>query len=87
MADGAHYAAQSHVTPARKLVGKRFLIVGEIGRDVDPDSIYKVVDALIKADKDPFLLVVSGAGDDGRRRQADFFVRHLLGVKPRARQS
>jgi hypothetical protein len=48
----------------------------------------QVVDALIKADKDFDLLVVPGAGHGaggspyGRRRQRDFFVRHLLGIEP-----
>jgi dipeptidyl aminopeptidase/acylaminoacyl peptidase len=49
----------------------------------------QVVDALIKADKDFDLLVIPGAGHGaggspyGRRRIADFFVRHLHGVEPR----
>jgi hypothetical protein len=48
-----------------------------------------VVNALIKADKDFDLVVMTGKGhgsaetDYGRRRRADFFVRHLLGVEPR----
>jgi dipeptidyl-peptidase 4 len=45
----------------------------------------------VRADKDFDLLVVPGAGHGaggspyGRRRQQDFFVRHLLGVEPRAK--
>ena len=44
----------------------------------------QVVDALIKADKDFEFLAIPGAGRGaagspyGRRRQRDFFVRHLL---------
>jgi dipeptidyl aminopeptidase/acylaminoacyl peptidase len=86
---GPHYVEQSNVTQAHRLTGKLFLIVGEVDRNVDPASTYKVVDALIRADKDFDLLVVPGHGHGaagtsyGRRRQADFFVRHLLGVEPR----
>jgi hypothetical protein len=50
----------------------------------------QVVDALIKADKDFDLLVIPGGGHGagespyGIRRRRDYFVRHLLGVEPRA---
>ncbi len=86
---GEHYSRQSNVTLAGQLQGKLFLIVGELDRNVDPASTMQVVDALIKADKDFDLLVVPGGGHGigsstyGRRRTADFFVRHLLGVEPR----
>ena len=86
---GPHYAEQSNVTHAHQLQGKLLLIVGELDRNVDPASTMQVVDALIKADKDFDLLVIPGAGHGaagtayGKRRQKDFFVRHLLGVEPR----
>ncbi len=86
---GPEYEANSNVTLAKNLTGKLMLIVGEMDRNVDPASTMQVVDALIKADKDFDLLVIPGAGhgaggsEYGRRRQADFFVRHLLGVEPR----
>jgi len=85
---GPHYAANSNVTLANGLKGKLLLIVGEMDRNVDPASTMQVVDALIKADKDFDMLVVPGAGHGaagsryGRRRQRDYFVRHLLGVEP-----
>lgn len=84
---GPHYAAQSNVTNAHKLRGKLLLIVGELDRNVDPASTMQVVNALIKAGKDFDLLIVPGAGHGtpggyARRRQQDFFVRHLLGVEP-----
>ena len=86
---GPEYAANSNVTLAKNLKGKLLLIVGELDRNVDPASTMQVVDALIKADKDFDLLVVPGGGHGvGRyaaRRQADYFVRHLLGVEPRSR--
>ncbi len=84
---GPHYAEQSNVTNAHKLQGKLLLIVGELDRNVDPASTMQVVNALIKAGKDFELLVVPGAGHGtpggyARRREQDFFVRHLLGVEP-----
>jgi hypothetical protein len=84
-----HYAEQSNVTQAANLQGKLFLIVGELDRNVDPASTMQVVDALIRANKDFDLLVVPGGGHGigsspyGRRRTADFFVRHLWKTEPR----
>jgi dipeptidyl aminopeptidase/acylaminoacyl peptidase len=86
---GPHYEEASTVVQAHRLQGKVLLIVGELDTNVDPASTMQVVNALIKADKDFDLLVVPGAGHGaggspyGRRRQRDFFVRHLLGVEPR----
>ncbi len=86
---GPHYEEQSNVTNAHKLQGKLLLTVGEMDRNVDPASTMQVVNALIKAGKDFELLVVPGAGHGARapndytkRREQDFFVRHLLGVEP-----
>jgi dipeptidyl-peptidase 4 len=87
---GPWYAANSNVTLAKGLTGKLLLIVGELDRNVDPASTMQVVHALIKADKDFDMLVIPGAGHGaagsryGRRRMADYFVRHLLGVEPRS---
>ncbi len=84
------YAASSNVTDAHKLTGKLLLVVGELDRNVDPASTMQVVDALVRADKDFELLVIPGSDHGaaesayGRRRRADFFVRNLLGVEPRA---
>ncbi len=88
---GPWYADNSNVTHAAKLQGKLLLTVGELDRNVDPASTMQVVKALIAADKDFDLLVVPGGGHGvgetsyAARRRADFFVRHLLGVEPRAR--
>jgi len=84
---GPHYAAQSNVTNACKLKGKLLLIVGEADNNVPPESTYRVVDALIKANKDFDLLVVPGMGHSdggpyGRLKKRDFFVKNLLGVTP-----
>lgn len=86
----SHYAACSNVTQAHKLKGKLLLTVGELDKNVDPSSTMQVVNALIKADKDFDLLIIPGAGHGagespyGKRKRADFFVRHLLGVEPRS---
>lgn len=87
---GPHYAEQSNVTNAHKLQGKLLLIVGELDRNVDPASTMQVADALIRANKDFDLLVMTGAGHGsaespyGQRRRADFFVRHLWHREPRS---
>ena len=87
---GPHYAEQSNVTQAHRLKGALLLTVGELDRNVDPASTMQVVDALVRADKDFELIVIPGEGHGagegayGRRRRADFFVRHLLGAVPRA---
>lgn len=86
---GPHYEEQSNVTQAHKLEGELMLIVGELDSNVDPASTMQVVDALIKADKDFDLIVMTSVGHGaaetpyGKRRRADFFVEHLLGVEPR----
>jgi dipeptidyl aminopeptidase/acylaminoacyl peptidase len=83
------YRRSSNVEDAHKLRGKLMLVVGEVDSNVDPASTMQVVNALIKADKDFDLLVIPGSNHGaaessyGRRRRADFFVRHLLGSQPR----
>jgi len=79
---GPHYSECSNIDNAHRLQGKLMLIVGEMDRNVPPESTMRFVDALIKADKDFDLIVVPGAGHGnggsyGRRRMYDFFVRHL----------
>ena len=81
---GPHYREQSNITQAHRLRGELLLMVGEVDDNVDPSSTYKVVDALIKADKDFELLVIPGGGHCagsvgkyGWRRLKDFFVRKL----------
>ncbi len=86
---GPAYAEQSNVTNAHRLRGDLLLLVGETDTNVDPASTLQVVNALVKADRDFEMLVVPGS-DHGtmriphvERRLKDFFVRSLLGVKPR----
>ena len=83
-----HYKEQSNVTNAHKLGGKLLLIVGELDRNVPPESTYQVVDALIKADKDFEFLMVPGTGHGAgskytTRKTWDFFVKELHGLEPR----
>ena len=63
------------------------LIVGELDRNVPPESTLRLAAALIKAKKDFELIVIPGGGhgDGGRygdRRRHDFFKKHLLGLEP-----
>lgn len=87
---GPHYAEQSNVTLAPNLRGKLLLLVGEVDSNVDPASTMQVANALIKANKEFDFLMVPGAGHGVMgipyvwRKAADFFVRNLLGVEPRA---
>jgi len=88
---GDHYKDNSNVTHAHKLQGKLMLILGEMDRNVDPSSTLQLVNALIKADKVFDFVFIPGSGHGiggryGRRRQAEFFVRHLLGVEPENNQ-
>lgn len=84
---GPQYAASSNVDNAKNLIGKLLLIVGELDDNVPPESTLRVVDALIKANKDFDLLVAPGlkhtnGGQYGVRRMQDFFVKHLQGIEP-----
>ena len=89
---GKHYEEQSNVIQASKMKGKLLLIAGELDRNVDPALTLRVVDALIKADKDFEMLIVPGASHCpadtpyASRRRMDFLVKHLLGVEPRAQK-
>ncbi len=80
---GPQYAESSNIENAAKLQGHLFLVVGEVDKNVPPESTLRFVDALIRANKDFDLLVVpnGGHGSGGeyyQRRMRDFFVRHLL---------
>lgn len=84
---GKHYEEQSNITNASKLQGKLLLILGELDTNVPPESTLRLVDALIRANKDfDFLMIPNGGHTDGgaygEQRRRDFFVRHLHGVEP-----
>jgi dipeptidyl aminopeptidase/acylaminoacyl peptidase len=83
---GPHYAASSNIDNAHHLRGKLMLIVGELDKNVPPESTMRLAAALIKANKDFELIVIPGGGhgDGGRygdRRRKDFFRKHLLGLE------
>ncbi len=84
---GPQYSASSNIDHAANLKGNLLLIVGELDTNVPPESTMRLVDALIKANKDFDFLMVPGMGHSnggpyGTRRLQDFFVRHLHGVEP-----
>jgi dipeptidyl-peptidase 4 len=77
------YSASSNIDNAHRLQGNLFLIVGEMDTNVPPESTLRLVDALIRADKDFDLLVIPNGGHGmggsyGQRRMRNFFVRLLL---------
>jgi dipeptidyl aminopeptidase/acylaminoacyl peptidase len=84
---GPQYAESSNIENAGKLRGHLMLVVGEMDENVPPETTYRFVDALIKANKDFDLLTVPNGGHGaggayGQRRLQDFFVRHLQGTEP-----
>jgi dipeptidyl aminopeptidase/acylaminoacyl peptidase len=83
---GPHYAECSNIDNAHRLQGKLMLILGEMDNNVPVESTFRLVDALVKADKDFEFVFVPGAGHGmggayGGRRMNDFFVQHLQGVE------
>ena len=81
------YVECSNVENAWRLERPLMLVVGEMDDNVDPASTMQVVNALEKAGKDFELVVIPGArhtmGETyGDHKRMDFFVRHLLGVRP-----
>jgi len=85
--DDNWYSKSSNIDNADKLGAKLFLIVGEMDDNVPPESTLRLVDALIKADKDFDFLEVPGANHGAgsrvtQRRTQDFFVQNLLGQSP-----
>ena len=85
---GDHYAAQANATIAHNLRGKLFLMHGDVDDNVPMAETLRLVDALIKANKNFDLLIMPGqahfAGDTQYfvRRRWDYFVKNLLGVEP-----
>jgi dipeptidyl aminopeptidase/acylaminoacyl peptidase len=84
---GPQYSECSNIDNAARLRGHLFLIVGEMDKNVPPESTMRFVDALVRAGKDFDLLVVPNA-DHGapspvtQRRLQDFFMHTLLGTDP-----
>lgn len=81
--------AISNAPLAGNLQGKLLLIHGELDDNAHPYMTMRLVDALIKADKDFDLIVIPGAehallghGHYAIRRSWDYFVQHLHGTEP-----
>ncbi|HSL68963.1 MAG TPA: prolyl oligopeptidase family serine peptidase [Longimicrobiales bacterium] len=83
-----NYEASANYTLASNLKGKLLLMHGDMDNNVHPANTLRVVDALIKANKDFDMLIVPDAAhglpEYTIRKQWDYFVRHLLGVEPPA---
>ena len=83
-----NFEASANYTLAGNLKGKLLLMHGDMDNNVHPANTLRVVDALIKANKDFDLLIVPDAGhglpDYTIRRQWDYFVRWLGGMEPPA---
>lgn len=83
-----HYVEQSNLTHAHKLKGKLLLAHGELDNNVNPYCTVRLIDALIKANKDFDYLYVPNQFHflyDSKyyvRKRWDYFVEHLLGVRP-----
>lgn len=79
---GEHYAESSNIDHAAQLQGDLFLIAGELDENVPPESTFRLVDALIRADKRFDYLMIPGmghsdGGDYGRQLTREFFVEKL----------
>ncbi|TWT64976.1 DUF885 family protein [Allorhodopirellula solitaria] len=79
---GKHYSESSNIDNASQLQGDLFLIVGELDENVPPESTFRLVDALINADKRFDYLMVPGMGHSdggkyGRQLTREFFVEKL----------
>ncbi|MBT5691443.1 MAG: prolyl oligopeptidase family serine peptidase [Opitutae bacterium] len=84
---GPQYAESSNIDNAHRLRGRLLLLVGELDKNVPPESTYRLVNALIKANKDFDFVMVPGAGHGGEgrhghRRRVEFFRKHLMGIEP-----
>ena len=91
LADEFDFEQQSNASLADKLEGKLFLIHGDDDDNAVPHGTMRLVDALIKANKDFDLLIVPNAPHGGVllngywvRKRWDYLVQHLMGEAPPA---
>jgi dipeptidyl aminopeptidase/acylaminoacyl peptidase len=81
-----NYEASANYTMAANLKGKLLLMHGDMDNNVHPANTLRVVDALIKANKDFDLIIFPDAAHGlpgySIRKQWDYFVRNLLGEEP-----
>lgn len=89
-ADNAMYDPSSNLPLAANLEGKLLLITGDMDENVSHSLTLKLVDALVKANKDFDLLVLPNEGHFAAltpyavRRKWDYLVRNLHGTEPPA---
>jgi dipeptidyl-peptidase-4 len=85
---GANYDDQDTALLAKNLKGKLMLAYGEMDDNVHPALSVRLIDALIKANKDFDLLMLPNRNHSFsvdpyfNRRRWDYFVKTLLGVEP-----
>jgi dipeptidyl-peptidase 4 len=85
---GPFWDANSNVHWAPKLTGKLMIVHGELDENVPLSNSLRLVDALMKANKDFELLIIPNANHPIMarpyfyRRSLDFFARELLGKTP-----
>jgi dipeptidyl aminopeptidase/acylaminoacyl peptidase len=82
-----NFEASANGSYAKNLKGKLFLMTGDMDDNVHPAMTIQVADALIKANKSfDFLVLPNRAHNLNEpyviRRRWDYFVEHLLGMKP-----
>lgn len=88
--DGAsdNFESAANYTLARNLKGKLLLTTGDMDNNVHPSNTLRVVDALIRANKDFDLMVFPDVAHAlppyGVRKLWDYFVRNLMGAEPPA---
>lgn len=82
------YFSQANQNVAAELQGHLLLVHGDMDDNVHPSSTIKLVEALIKANRDFDLLIVPNCAHMVAhvpyvvRRKWDYFVRHLAGLRP-----
>tara|TARA_R110002049_G_scaffold18043_4_gene69438 strand:- start:3383 stop:5650 length:2268 start_codon:yes stop_codon:yes gene_type:complete len=84
------YEEASNITNAKNLKGKLLLVHGGLDDNVNPSATFKFAEALVNADKEFDLLILPSQrhGYTGKHRDYfikkrwNYFVEHLLGVKP-----
>lgn len=84
----ANYVANSNITWVNKITGKLMVAFGEVDNNVPPSESIRLVNALMKANKDFQMLIVPNADHflDNvpyyQRRRWDFLVKNLLHEQP-----
>jgi dipeptidyl-peptidase 4 len=84
--DGKNYDTQAHDHLADRLDGKLMLIHGLLDVGCHPAALFRLTEALSRANKDYDLLLAAQAAHQATgyttRRLWDYFVRHLAGIEP-----